>query len=96
MLVKVIFTSDMYLESDVIRKILEKNGYTEEDKIYLSSEVKVSKSKGKLFDYIIKDIDLKPEEIIHIGDNYCSDYQQAKKEGNKCVTFAKSIRCCFK
>lgn len=78
---KVIFTSDMYLESDVIRKILEKNGYTEEDKIYLSSEVKVSKSKGKLFDYIIKDIDLKPEEIIHIGDNYCSDYQQAKKKG---------------
>ncbi len=80
---KIIITSDMYLPQNVIEKILENTGYNGYDKLYLSSEVGKNKRSGELFKHILSELkaDIKPDEILHIGDNLQSDIKQAEKCG---------------
>lgn len=87
---KVICTSDMYLSLDTIKKILDKNGFTDISKIYLSSDIKKTKSTGDLFDYIINDLNISYNEMLHIGDNKNSDFNIPKKKGIKAVHFYKA------
>lgn len=75
---KVIFTSDMYLPKDVIQKILDKNGYVQNDKLYLSSEIKLTKARGALYKYVLDDMKLAEKELLHIGDNFQSDVESPK------------------
>ena len=74
---RVIITSDIYMPKEIIQKLLQKNGYINIDKIYLSSEEKVSKATGNLYAILLKNE--KDHSIIHIGDNYVSDCQNAQK-----------------
>lgn len=90
---KVIITSDMYLPQKVVNDILLKNGYSDYDKLYLSSEVRVTKASGKLYSYISKQLNCSPKEIIHIGDNLDSDYKSAQKQGLKAVQLPKTMDC---
>lgn len=76
---KVVFTSDMYLSKDTIYKILEKNGYKDNYKLYLSSEIKLSKSRGDLFKYVLEDLNIESLNMLHIGDNYRSDVEMPRK-----------------
>lgn len=76
---KVICTSDMYLPEETIVQILKKNGYGNIDKLYLSSTIKKTKWTGNLYKYVLNDLKIKPTEMIHIGDNYASDYINAQK-----------------
>lgn len=76
---KVIFTSDMYLSRETINKILEKNGYIDNEKLYLSSEIKLSKSKGDLFKYVLSDLKIESVQMLHIGDNYGPDVEIPRK-----------------
>lgn len=78
---KIIITSDMYLNKKVIEKILEKNGYIGYDKLFLSSDLFLSKQDGSLYNYILKELKIDKNSIIHIGDNKNSDYIMAKKNG---------------
>lgn len=87
---KVICTSDMYLSLNTIKQILEKNGYTEIDKIYLSCEEMKTKATGNLYKYVLKEEKVNSDEIIHIGDNYQSDYEMAKNEKIKAIYFPKA------
>ena len=77
----VIFTSDMYLPFEVIKDILLKNEYTKYDNLYLSSEKKVSKSSGHLFQQIIKDYGISSKKILHMGDNPKVDFFMPKRCG---------------
>lgn len=71
----VIITSDMYLHTEFLEKILQKNGFNGYHKIYISSDIQ--KGKGKhLFNYILKDLRENPQNILHIGDNKLSDYNK--------------------
>ena len=76
---KVVFTSDMYLTKDIVQKILDKNGYVNNEKLYLSSEIKLTKASGDLFKYVLADLKIKNEEMMHIGDNYHSDVEMPRK-----------------
>ena len=76
---KVVFTSDMYLPEEIIKKILEKNGYVDNEKLYLSSEIKLTKARGDLFKYVVNDLKINSRELIHIGDNYHSDVEVPRK-----------------
>ncbi|MCL2718131.1 MAG: hypothetical protein FWE14_05055 [Lachnospiraceae bacterium] len=70
---KVILTSDMYLTQDIIEMILAKNGITNYHKLYLSSEISLKKSTGDLFDFLLKDLEISPKNLLHIGDNKRAD-----------------------
>lgn len=78
---KILITSDMYLPKSVIEDILEKNGYSGYDKLYLSCEKNKTKSSGELFDELLKQENLEPRELLHVGDNFKSDYLIPRKKG---------------
>ncbi|MCI9441894.1 MAG: hypothetical protein HFH15_11815 [Ruminococcus sp.] len=72
---KVILCSDMYLNSDQISGILSHNGFdrTLAHRIYVSSEHKKSKRYMSLYHTVLSDLQILPEEMLHVGDNYYSD-----------------------
>lgn len=76
---KIIITSDMYLSKQQIRSILELAGYNFFDNIFVSSEYKKSKKHGDIYETIKEKYPNK--KIIHIGDNYKSDIENAKTTG---------------
>ena len=76
---RIIITSDMYLDAGRIRRILRACGYPEFDAYYVSCEVRKSKNKGDLYDYVRRTED--GMTYAHVGDNYISDVEQAKKHG---------------
>jgi predicted HAD superfamily hydrolase len=78
---KIVLSTDMYLPTAVLKKILSTCGYEKYDHLYCSGELKVSKSKGDMFPYIAKALNVKADKIFHIGDNYHSDYESAVKRG---------------
>jgi len=77
---KMIITSDMYLNTEQIKELLRRCGYSEFSSYYVSCDMVQSKSKGDLFD-TIKNIEGKNQGYAHIGDNYIADIEQAKKHG---------------
>lgn len=75
----VIFISDMYLPQPVIDKILQKGGYTEYQKLYLSNAYKLRKGDGTLQKAVVAE--LPDRKIIHIGDSPNGDVDQSRKAG---------------
>ncbi len=69
----VILVSDMYLPTDFIRDLLERNGITGFKDILISGDIGVNKHFGKLFTYALDRFGISPSELIHIGDNPRSD-----------------------
>lgn len=71
---KVIIVSDMYLDQVFLEEILIKCGIRGYKKIYVSSSVGKAKKKGKLFSYVLDDLNIESKDMLHIGDNPISDY----------------------
>lgn len=78
---KVLIISDMYLHEDFLSRVLEKNGIQGWDKIYVSSDIGLDKYSGKLFDYVLNDLSITPQTMLHIGDNLYSDGVMANSRG---------------
>lgn len=77
----VILTSDMYLPRNTIDEILSKCGICGYTKLFLSSEIGLQKGKGSLYKYILKDLKIKPSQMVHIGDGKVTDYLIPKRQG---------------
>ena len=88
---KIIITSDMYLPKKTIEKILTKNNYTNYYKLYLSSDLNLTKASGNLYKYIIEDLKVAPSSIMHIGDNFHSDFNNPKLYGIDSIYIEKII-----
>ncbi|GAA0381466.1 hypothetical protein GCM10009093_05560 [Brevundimonas terrae] len=78
---QIILVSDMYLPSEVLRAALEKNKITGYKKLYLSCEVGLKKHSGKLFDHVLEELQVAPQQVLHIGDNDHGDIKMAKERG---------------
>ncbi len=76
------FTSDMYLPRSNVAHLLETNGFSAEN-LLLSSQTRVTKHSGKLFDLVLEKFGGDPDTILHIGDNEWSDFKQARSKGLK-------------
>ena len=69
---RIICISDSYLSPNQMGTILEHHGLLKYiDKLYVSSNVGRRKSTGKLFQHVIEN---EGSKMIHIGDDYISDY----------------------
>lgn len=78
---RIILTSDMYLDSVFLKKLLQHAGYDmEKIPCYVSCEQGAAKHDGSLFERV-KQLEGKGKHYIHIGDNPWSDVTQAKKHG---------------
>ncbi len=81
---EIIFISDMYLPTPFIRARLEDHGFWENgDRLYVSSEWKVSKIEGSLFRAILDLEQLQPAAIHHTGDRPDADFDQPLRLGMK-------------
>ncbi|MDQ0138676.1 HAD-IA family hydrolase [Cupriavidus necator] len=87
---RVILVSDMYLSSNVLAEILRANGYVGYEKLYVSSEVGVKKHSGRLFDFVLEDLGVSPDSILHVGDNVDADVKMAKSRGLKAFHLTKA------
>ncbi|AOJ30642.1 rhamnan synthesis F family protein [Burkholderia metallica] len=72
---RVILASDMFLTRPVIEEMLKRCGIDGWDHLYLSSEVGVRKDSGKLYEHILAQERITPNQMVMIGDNERSDFQ---------------------
>ncbi|PID02605.1 hypothetical protein CSV67_08190 [Sporosarcina sp. P2] len=80
---KVILTSDMYLNDSELKEILVECGFDLEliEAIEVSCVCNKSKAQSNLYEHLSKRYGVPYHKIFHIGDNYTSDYLNAKKFG---------------
>jgi FMN phosphatase YigB (HAD superfamily) len=78
---RVVLTSDMYLDADTIRRMLEKCGIRGWDGFFLSNEQNALKWNGALYRKMTAQLGVKPDHVLHIGDNAKIDVEAAKKAG---------------
>lgn len=76
---KVYLISDMYLSSEILKEILEKNGYSKYEKLYVSCEYNKTKANGELYKYVIQELGVHTSKLIHIGNDIKTDYIMALK-----------------
>ena len=93
---EVIITSDIYLPEDFIIDLLHKNGYTNYKKLYISSVSQKTKRTGSIFKYIMQDLNVNANAILHIGDNYITDYMNSKELGLDAIYYPSRISQLFK
>ncbi len=92
---RVVITSDMYLERSTIEAILEKNGFTGYENLFLSSEVGKLKKTGKLFEHMANACGCDKKAILHIGDNWNIDYVAARDCDIQSAFFPKAIETAY-
>lgn len=83
---KIIIISDMYLPEAFLRKLLEKNGYSGFDSMFVSCEYRKNKATGTLFE-LVKSSLPQNANIVHIGDHPGSDVKMAKRAGFAAVYY---------
>ncbi|MBC5710554.1 glycosyltransferase [Hungatella sp. L12] len=78
---KIFITTDMYWPIASIKNLLKQVCVDKYEKLYLSSEEQKTKKTGSLFKEILKEQNIRPEELIHIGDHPQSDYKVPRNIG---------------
>jgi len=77
---RIIIVSDMYLPTAAVADILQKNGFTGYEKLYVSGDLRINKATGALYDAITQELGGELR-YIHVGDNPHSDVNMAQKAG---------------
>ena len=86
---KVIVTTDTYYERPYLLRLLQANGIDGWDKLFVSSETGKLKGSGNMYKLLQKEYPGKT--ILHIGDNWQSDYVCAEEQGLE-VAFVPNTR----
>ncbi|GAA4899387.1 hypothetical protein GCM10023311_25830 [Flaviramulus aquimarinus] len=81
---KIYCVSDFYTSESLIKQLICAHGLRNlfED-VFVSSERGCSKHVGGMYDYLITYLNIEPNQILMIGDNYRSDITNAQKAGIK-------------
>jgi HAD superfamily hydrolase (TIGR01549 family) len=88
---KIIFVSDMYLPQSVLEEILINTGFKKYEFLFISSTFKKKKATGELFDVVLEKLNVKPEKILHIGDNKRNDVDMPLSRGINTFYYPKVI-----
>lgn len=90
---KIFFVSDMYLSGDFLKKLLASCGYKRFDGLLVSCEENASKARGDLFELLVKKSGCQPENILHLGDNWEADIENAQVCGINVRFYPKPTDC---
>ncbi|MFC7679253.1 HAD hydrolase-like protein [Paenibacillus sp. GCM10028914] len=89
---EIIVISDMYLENEVLIEILTKCGLIEFiDEVYVSNNFNLSKGSGRLFEKLLELKCIDKDRLLHVGDNYISDYKVPKNLGLNSIWYYSKI-----
>lgn len=84
---QLVYTSDMYLPAECIERFLQREGFPA-GKLIVSNAFRKTKHEGALFDVVLNEFQLsKPELLMHVGDNFHSDYWMAEQKGIKGIHY---------
>ena len=75
---RVIFITDMYWPKNDLTNLLSELGFNKAE-IFASCDYGLSKHDGALQPHIIQELGLLSSDILHIGDNYRSDFVQSRQ-----------------
>ncbi len=86
---RVVLISDNYLAEEDIRALLAGRGFLESvERIFISSGPRLRKDSGRLFEHVLRTLDIRPEGLVHVGDNGHSDYAVPRARGIRAVLLA--------
>ena len=88
---RIIITSDMYLPACFLKEVLNSAGYYGFNEMYISSNERKAKFDSTLFYRLLKNENIISKSILHIGDNFMSDYQMPKKLGIVAYHYERNI-----
>lgn len=78
---RVIIITDTYLPRELIESILRDAGFSRWERLFVSNEVGANKSSGSIYPKACEVLGVKPDDILHLGDNPRSDVEQARAAG---------------
>ena len=93
---RILIISDMYLPSDFLSKTLQEKGYQGFEKLYVSNEKRKLKATSDLYVEVARELQINPQDVLHIGDNKHSDVKAAQKAGWHAVHYESVIKQYFK
>lgn len=77
----IVLITDMYLPRHAVERILAKAGYSGHQRMFLSSECRVRKREGGLFDIVLSELQAQGSQVLHVGDHQISDVASPKARG---------------
>lgn len=90
---QVIIASDIYLTHDQLMRLLQTHGFAQAARVYVSGELRIQKRTGALFEMILDDLrrqGIRPDQVVHIGDNPQADVTQPAARGIGTELFTKA------
>jgi predicted HAD superfamily hydrolase len=88
---RVYVTSNIYFDSEFIDQVLAKLGLRGLAGVYLSCNYDAVKQDGSLFQVLLAAEELRPEELLHIGDNAHADIEGAAKALVKAIRIPRQL-----
>lgn len=90
---RIIIISDMYLSKEIIKDILDRCGYEGYEKIFVSSEYRLMKRDGSLFEIVKQEYVVGENRCtLHIGDHPLADDIAPKKKGLQTFLYCRDRR----
>jgi len=79
-------TTELFINYELEEKVKEF------EKIYSCVDYfKIGGKTKEVYENIAKELNVKPSEILHIGDNYCIDIENAKKAGVNVILYDDNV-----
>ncbi|GAB4170283.1 MAG: hypothetical protein Kow00100_10950 [Geothermobacteraceae bacterium] len=91
---RVVFTSDMYLGRACIETILAEHGFEGFSAGYVSGDHCLLKRTGRLFQLLLQNEGVAPDQVLHVGDDRRADGEMAAAAGipSLVLAFPEEIR----
>lgn len=79
----VIFLSDMYLQADQIRRLLDNLGFDmgRVARLISTADERLNKRSGTIFPRLAREMDVPPNKFLHMGDSLTSDFVMPIRAG---------------
>jgi len=75
------------------RILIERAGLTKYFRLQLyADDLKASKPSGEVFENLCRSLGLKPEEVVHVGDNRSEDFEGALEFGLYAILIRRSLK----
>lgn len=83
---KIYCISDFYTSSFFLRELLKYHGIdTLFDGVFVSSDNLITKRSGRLYDYVLDELSVDPQDVLMMGDNQYSDYSVPINKGMNAI-----------
>ncbi len=88
---RVVLISDMYLDEETIRAMLDKCGVPPETTLFLSNALGKLKWNGGLYQAALDAMKVAPEQVLHVGDSVPNDVEAPRRLGIRAMHHPRTV-----